>query len=41
MDEEESLSKESFFARCLHNPAIRDRYPILTRHLERNRKVCN
>jgi len=32
------LSKEAFFGRCMHNPSIRDRLPILTRSLSMNRK---
>jgi len=39
LTEEEMLSKEAFFGRCMHNPSIRDRLPILTRSLSMNRKV--
>ena len=37
--EEENLSKGTFFERCMHDPSIRDRLPILTRSLDLNRKV--
>lgn len=40
LTQEENLSKETFFERCMHDPSIRDRLPILTRSLDLNRKVC-
>ena len=36
---EEAISREAFFERCMHNPSMRDRLPILTRSLDMNRKV--
>ena len=35
--EEESSSKDTFMERCLHNPSVRDRFPILS-HTYQNRK---
>ena len=37
--EEETISKETFYDRCMLDPSIRDRLPILTRSLDLNRKV--
>lgn len=39
LSEEEMFSKEAFYGRCIHNPSIRDRLPILTRSLSMTRKV--
>ena len=39
LEEEESSTKETFLERCIHNPSLRDRYPILTRNFETKKKV--
>ena len=38
--DEETSSKDAFLERCLHNPSIRDRFPILSHSYENRKKVC-
>lgn len=40
LKKEEKLSMDGFYQRCMHNPSIKDRLPILKRTLSLNRKVC-
>lgn len=38
--EEETMAKDIFMERCMHNPSLRDRLPILTHSLAHKKKVC-
>ena len=41
LNDEEGTSKEAFMSTCLHNPSLRDRFPILVHSFQNKKKASH
>ena len=39
LNDEEGTSKDAFMSTCLHNPSLRDRFPILVHSFQNKKKA--